>query len=88
MAQTVHLLLEIDGNAIEGESTIASLERAGTIECASFEHGLTAPVAAGGRRGRRTHEPVTIIKRIDKSTPLLLKALCNSEPVTRAEFRF
>jgi type VI secretion system secreted protein Hcp len=90
MAQTVHLSLEIDGNAIEGESTIASMEREGTIECASFKYGLITPreTATGALTGRRQHSPCVITKRIDKSTPLLLKALCQNEPVTNAKFRF
>jgi type VI secretion system secreted protein Hcp len=90
MAQTVHLRLRIDGNDIEGESTISSMEREGTIECDAFYYGVTAPwdAATGKLTGRRQHEPVRIRKRVDKSTPLLLKALCQNEPVTSAEFRF
>jgi type VI secretion system secreted protein Hcp len=90
MAQTVHLRLQIDGNNVEGESTIASMKREGTIQCEAFYYGVAAPrdAASGKLTGRRQHEPVTIHKRIDKSTPLLLKALCRNEPVTSAEFRF
>ena len=90
MAQTVHLALEIDGNAIEGESTISSLEREGTIECSSFAYELTTPreAATGNLTGRRQHRPVKVTKRIDKSSPLMLKALCQNEPITKAEFKF
>jgi len=89
-AQTVHLRLQIDGNDVEGESTIASMEREGTIEIASFSSGVFTPIdpASGMPAGRRQHRPVKIIKRIDKSTPLLIKALANNEPVTSAEFMF
>ena len=90
MAQTVHLKLQIDGNDIEGESTVSSLERDGTIECSSFDYMLTAlyDEAIGKFTGRRRHEPVVIHKRVDKSTPLLLKALCRNETVNSAVFRF
>ena len=90
MAQTVHLRLEIDGNAIEGESTISSMDREGTIECSSYEGAVITPRddASGRVTGRRQHHPVKFVKRIDKSTPLLLKALCQNEPVTKAEFHF
>jgi type VI secretion system secreted protein Hcp len=90
MAQTVHLKLQIDGNDIEGESTIASMDREGTIECGSFVDGVTTPreEATGMLTGKRQYSPVTITKRIDKSTPLLWKALCQNEPVTMANFRF
>jgi len=89
-AQTVHLSLEIDGNAIEGESTISSLGREGTIECSSFgENGYTPIDAASGLpAGSRQHRPITILKRVDKSSPLLWKAWANGEPVTSALFRF
>ena len=90
MAQTVHLRLLIDGNDIEGESTIASMDREDTIECSAFTYGLSTPRDETSLvlTARRQHTPVTITKRIDKSTPLLLKALCRNEPVTTAEFRF
>lgn len=89
-AQKVYLRLQIDGNAVEGESTISSMERDKDIECSSFKYELLTPRDAntGMLTGRRQHKPVKICKRIDKSTPLLLKALCRNEPVTEAEFRF
>ena len=90
MAQTVHLELEIDGNKIDGESTVASMDRADTIECSTFSYAVTVPQEAGSRisTGRRQHGQVKVHKRIDKSTPLLIKAVCNNEPVTKAVFRF
>lgn len=90
MAQTAYLWLEIDGNWIEGESTVSTLERNDTIECSSFRYGLEIPYdpGSGTPTGRPQHAGVRIEKRIDKSTPLLLKALFNNEPVNRAEFRF
>ena len=90
MAQTVHLLLRIGGADIEGESTITSQDRANTIECLSFESEVSTAreSAMGMTTGRRQHKPIVVRKRIDKSTPLLLKALCQNEEVTSAEFRF
>ncbi len=90
MAQTVHLKLQIDGNDIEGESTISSMDREKTIECNSFEDSLRSPTEArtGLMTGRRQYTPVVITKRIDKSTPLLFNALTMNEPVDSAEFRF
>ncbi|MFZ0451662.1 MAG: type VI secretion system tube protein TssD, partial [Desulfatiglandaceae bacterium] len=37
--------------------------------------------------GERTYEPIRIRKRIDKSSPLLAKALCQNEEI-EGEFRF
>ncbi len=88
MAQTVHLSLTCNGENIEGESRIASLERAGTIECCSFYNGLTMiRDATTLRSGTRKYELVRIHKRIDKSTPRLIKALCENERI-EARFRF
>ena len=90
MAITVFLNLEVDGNNIEGESTMASMDRVGSIECVSFYSELTTPRegATGSLTGRRQHLPITIVKRIDKTSPLMFKALCLNEPITKGRFRF
>ena len=89
MAQTVHLWLTANGTKIDGDSTIHSLDRENTIECLSFVDSVrTAREASSGMAsGERTYEPIKIVKRIDKSSPLLAKALCQNE-VIEATFRF
>ena len=84
------LRLQVDGNDIEGESTIMTMDRESTIECVGFDYELITPreQTTGDLTGRRQHGPVTVLKPVDKSTPLLYKALCNNEPVNTAEFRF
>ncbi|MCE7736148.1 MAG: type VI secretion system tube protein Hcp [Candidatus Heimdallarchaeota archaeon] len=86
----IHLRLQIDGSDIEGESTITSMDREGTIEVWSYRYELSTPrqEASGALAGRRQHSPIVITKRVDKSSPLLFKALAMNEPVTSAEFRF
>ena len=86
----IHLTLEIDGNNIEGESTISSMDRENTIEVWSYRYEVRTPRedATGQLTGRRQHSPIVITKPIDKSSPLLFKALTTNEQVTRAEFRF
>jgi len=81
MAMSVHLKLKANDSDIEGDSTITSLERENTIECLSFEDSVrTAREASTGMAsGQRTYEPLKITKRIDKSSPLLAKALCDNE---------
>jgi type VI secretion system secreted protein Hcp len=86
MAMTVHLKnLKADGADIHGDSTIESLERADTIECLSFSDSVRTARewSSGMASGERTYEPIRIVKRIDKSSPLLAKALCNNEVITR-----
>jgi type VI secretion system secreted protein Hcp len=89
MAMTVHLYLTANGTKIDGDSTILSMERENSIECLSFGDSVrTAREASSGMAsGERTYEPVRIVKRIDKSSPLLAKALCNNE-VIEATYKF
>ena len=83
MAETVHPYLKSNGSDITGQSTQTSLGRADSIECLYFEDSVrTAREKGSGlATGRRTYEPIRILKRIDKSSPLLAKSLCNNEKV-------
>jgi type VI secretion system secreted protein Hcp len=81
MAETVHLFLKGNGADIQGESTQTSLGRENSIECLAYEFDvLTAREASSGlATGRRQYKPLVIRKRIDKSSPLLMKALTKNE---------
>ena len=89
MAETVHLYLKANGTKIDGQPSQTSLGRADSIECLSFESSvITARERGSGMAtGRRQHNPLLIRKRIDKSTPLISKALCNNE-VIEGVFKF
>ena len=89
MAETVHLYLKANGTDIKGESTQVSLGREGSIECVYYEQGvITAREAGSGlATGRRQYPPLLIRKRIDKSTPLLMKALTENQAI-EATFKF
>ena len=89
MAETVHLYLKANGQDIQGESTQIDLGRENSIECVQFKDSVRTARELGSRAavGRRVHEPIEILKRIDKSTPLLAKALCRNERID-AEFKF
>jgi len=89
MAETVHCYLKSNGSDIKGESTQTSLGRADSIECLYFEDSVRTAreKGTGMATGRRTYNPIIIRKRIDKSSPLLAKALCNNE-VIEATFKF
>lgn len=89
-AQTVHIFLTINGNQIEGESTIASLEREGSIEAVSAGFNVFSPTdtSSGTTTGKHIYRPFTFLKRIDKSSPLIFKALTQNEPVDILEARF
>lgn len=89
MAETVHLYLKANATDIQGESTQVSLGRENSIECVYFEHAVkTAREAGSGMAtGRRVYEPLIIRKRIDKSSPLIFKALCENQ-VIDGTFKF
>jgi type VI secretion system secreted protein Hcp len=89
MAETVHLFLKSNGSDIKGESTQTSLGREGSIECLYFEDSVRTAreKGTGMATGRRTYNPIIIRKRIDKSSALLAKALCNNE-VIEGTFKF
>jgi type VI secretion system secreted protein Hcp len=85
-AETVHLYLKINGAAVKGESTQSSLGRQDSIECIYYEHSIgSASIAAGANRevarGAPRYNPIVIRKRIDKSSPLLIKAISDNQPV-------
>lgn len=83
MAETVHLYLKANGSDVQGESSQTSLGRENSIECLSFRDSVRTARERGSSlaTGRRTYEPIVITKRIDKSSPLLAKALCNNEVI-------
>ncbi len=89
MAETVHLVLKANGNVIPGESTQHDLGRDKTIECLVFRDNVRTARELGSRAavGRRVHEPIEVIKRIDSSSPLLPKALCKNEKI-EGTFKF
>lgn len=86
-AESVHLTLKADGVVIPGDSTQTSLGRANTIECLSFELPATMLSATGVYGKEAQYKPVVIRKRIDKSSPLLFKAMITGQRINGV-FRF
>lgn len=62
----------------------------GSIRVIGFRHEISSPrdAASGLPTGKRMHRPVTIIKDIDCSTPLLHKLLVNNENIPQWELMF
>jgi len=81
-AQNVYLTLKADGVEIPGDSPVLSLEREGTIECTAVNQEMFLPEG-----GRLSAGPFKFIKRIDRSSPLLYKALERQEQID-ATFRY
>lgn len=86
MAESISLTLTANEVDIEGDSTVTSLGRADTIEVLSLEQQLSGAFdrATLQPTGRRIYAPIRFTKRIDRSSPLLRKALTLNEPVAGA----
>jgi type VI secretion system secreted protein Hcp len=93
MAESIALKLKINGSDVAGESSIASSagqDRTNTIECVYYEstaHTPRDPTSGRSSVAARQLLPITIRKRIDKSSPLLIQALCQNQNV-EGEFWF
>jgi type VI secretion system secreted protein Hcp len=89
MAETVHLYLKANGKDVKGESTQTSLGRADSIECISYDQGVTTAreASTGMVTGRRQYAPLKVVKRIDKASPLLMAALTMNQKID-ATFKF
>ena len=77
--------LTVDGESsgpIPGDVVVAGYE--GAMEVYGFHHEVLAvqDPATGLPVGNRQHRPLTVIKAIDKATPLLLGAMAQGERLT------
>lgn len=73
---------------IQGGVTIKGRE--GSIEVIQLQHEIISPrdPATGQASGRRQHKPFVIRKELDKSSPLLFKALVTGDPLSSVELKF
>lgn len=62
----------------------------GTIPLLGYHHEVTAPrdAASGMATGKRQHKPFTVVKEVDKSSPILYNALITGETIPSLEFGF
>lgn len=86
-AETVHLYLNISGEAVDGGSVVPGMEGAIDAESFSMKVGTKTPDSARAA-ARREMSPVTIMKRIDQTTPLLYEAWAENHLLESAEIRF
>ena len=86
-AISVALFLTANGASVDGDSQQQMTD--GAIECVAYQSAVAAAQRQGSGQasGRRTHEGISIRKPIDRSSPLLAKALCQNE-VIEATFKF
>jgi type VI secretion system secreted protein Hcp len=63
---------------------------AGKISISDFSYSAAAPQdkATGATAGRRMHGTITIIKEVDKASPMLMKAMSTNEVLTSVDISF
>ncbi|HEY1123447.1 MAG TPA: type VI secretion system tube protein TssD [Haloferula sp.] len=83
-AEPIHVTIKTGATTIQGE-----LED-GTIEGLAYQHEIVTPydAATGASTGRRQHKPLTLVKPIDKATPLIYKALAQNSKCDEVILRF
>jgi len=83
-----HMEIEAEGGLIEGSCTMQGRE--GTIVVYSFGHNVVIPTdtSSGAPTGHRIHNPLKVLKEIDKSSPRLFRALCTGEHLETVTLRF
>jgi type VI secretion system secreted protein Hcp len=84
----VYMEIESDSGPIEGSCTRQGRE--GNIVVYSFGHNVTVPIdpQSGISSGTRRHNPLKILKEIDKSSPKLFQALCTGETLRSVTLKF
>lgn len=82
MATAFYLNLKANGQEVQGESQESQL--AGWIEVLAFEYAGNRGSSGAAGRGRMAHVSMNnfvIRKRVDRASPLLLKAFCQNETI-------
>ena len=87
-ALNAYLNCESDGNHIDGGVTKPG--RQGFIEIIGTSHTIVSPrdAASGLPTGKRSHQPFRFTKEIDKSTPILMKAMVDNATLTQFELTY
>jgi type VI secretion system secreted protein Hcp len=89
MPMPCHLTLEGEKQGkIEGSCEMGGRE--GTILVYELHHNIHMPrdPHSGLPTSKRVHEPFTIVKMIDKSSPKLFQALCTGEHMKNVNLKF
>lgn len=89
MADTIALTLTANDEAIEGDSTVTSMDRTNTIEVLSLEQQVSTAFdrATLTPTGRRIYLPIRFTKLMDRATPMLRQALAQNQ-VVAGSFRW
>ena len=74
----------------EIKGSVTQAGREDSIMVIGINHAVVSPrdAASGMASGKRQHKPLTVVKELDKSTPILANVLYNNENITAWELRF
>lgn len=80
-------LTDANGSPVVGGSMVSG--RLGAIELKAVAHHLTIPVSGNTGRltGTRVHTPIAVQKEFDKTTPVLIRALCENQTLKSATIK-
>ena len=69
---------------------IGTLDMSKGMMCHAFQYEVKSQFDAGSGNlvGRRVHTPITIVREVDKASPLLWSALCSNETYVTAKMSF
>ena len=88
MALNSYAELTVDGSLLDGDTSITEIGgidvSSNHIECFSVSWGsrLSNRSSSGRRRSKVNKLPITILKPIDKSTPLLYRAIATNQIIS------
>jgi type VI secretion system secreted protein Hcp len=89
MAIPAYAWFKDDGGAdIKGSVDIEG--RQGSVEIVEFDHQVRIPTDAntGKLTGTRVHEPMTLVKQVDSSSPYLYKAVTSGQTLQSVEIKW
>ena len=79
--------MKLDDGGIQGSCTAAGKEE--TVVIVGLEHNISYPLSTQGQpTGTREHDPISVIKYIDKSSPFLYQKLCQGQQMQEMELKF
>ena len=87
MGLNAYLYAADENNKYEGSCDINPHE--GSIEIWGWDHKVDSPrdAASGLPTGKRRHHPFTVIKPVDKATPVMMQGLVDNVNVTEWKLR-
>lgn len=79
-----------DENGMQIPGDCMALGREGAIEIMNSSYGVRQPVdrVTGSMTGCRVHDPITLHKQLDKVSPYLAVAVCESKRLQKAVIKY